>query len=171
MNNVIIEHLTTLGYDYNSKAQNVIKNCDDWYSGRQTEFHTRTNVNGVPVVIDTMNFAKRCCADDANLCEIVEINAGENTSQFDGINEILEANRFGAMYRKQLERLAASGTVGCYIAIENADLMSDDRIRNGKIKLNYCTAQNIVPITVENDEITECAFGGMNIVDGKFQSA
>lgn len=123
------------------------------------------NINGVEKVIDSINFAKRGCEDDANLCEVVEVNSGE--SSFDAVNAILNANRFDIMYRKQLEQMCASGTVGCYLRIVDADVMNDGTVKGGRIEINYCNAENIIPGTVVNDEIIECAFVGKNIVRGK----
>ena len=158
--------LKDLGIPYNTKAQNIIRQCDDWYANKTTDFHKRTNVNGIAYELNSMNFAKRCCADDANLCEIIEINAGDETYQFDGINDILSANRFETMYRKQLEKLAASGTVGCYIRLDEATYLEDNRIVGGKIRINYVDGESVAPITVENDEVTECAFVGQDMNDG-----
>ena len=160
------EILDELGILYNNKAQNIIRECDDWYSNQVTDFHERLNVNGIKYTINSMNFAKRCCADDANLCEIVEINAGDDTAQFDGVNEILSENRFTTMYRKQLEKLAASGTVGCYLRMDGSTFLEDNRIVGGDIRLNYVDGESVAPITVENDEITECAFVGQSLDDG-----
>ena len=158
--------LKDLGIPYNAKAQNIIRECDDWYSNKVTEFHKRTNVNGIAYTINSMNFAKRCCADDANLCEIVEINAGESDAQFEGVNDILKDNRFDVMYRKQLEKLAASGTVGCYVRLDEGVQLEDNRIVGGEIRLNYVDGESIAPITVENDEVIECAFVGQDVNDG-----
>ena len=166
-NETLRDILKELGIPYNTTAQNIIRECDDWYANKATEFHERMNVNGVKYTINSMNFAKRCCADDANLCEIVEINAGESETQFDGVNDILSDNRFTIMYRKQLEKLAASGTVGCYVRLDEATYLADNRIVGGKIRLNYVDGESVAPITVENDEITECAFVGQDINDGE----
>lgn len=80
-----IEQLKQLGFKYNTNAQNIIEECDQWYTNEETDFHTRKNLNGQEIKLDKLNFAKRCCADDANLCEIVEINAGESENKFDGV--------------------------------------------------------------------------------------
>ena len=162
-----IEKLKQLGFTYNQKAQNIIEECDQWYTNEESEFHTRKNLNDQEVKLEKLNFAKRCCADDANLCEIVEINAGESENKFDGVQEILDENRFGVMYRKQLERLAASGTVGAYIRLDNATLLDNGSVTGGDIRINYINAAGIVPLTVENDEIIECAFVGSDLVRGK----
>lgn len=165
-NETLKDILSELGIPYNSKAQNIIRECDDWYANKATAFHARMNVNGIKYTINSMNFAKRCCADDANLCEVVEINAGESDAQFDGINDILKDNRFTIMYRKQLEKLAASGTVGCYLRLDEATILEDNRIVGGKIRLNYVDGECVAPITVVNDEVIECAFVGQSIEDG-----
>lgn len=122
------------------------------------------NINGAVTELDSINFAKRCCADDANLCEVIEINTGEKS--FEPINDILTANRFNVMYRKQLERVSADGTVGCYLRIVDAE-EKDGILEGGSIRINYCNADNIIPLTVENDEVLECAFIGESMVKGK----
>ena len=67
-------YLNGLGYSVNQNALSIIKLCDDWYSNRDIdEFHKRKNLNNVDYELSKMNFAKRCCADDANLCEIVSV--------------------------------------------------------------------------------------------------
>lgn len=162
-----IEKLKQLGFTYNQNAQNIIEECDQWYTNEESDFHTRKNLNDQEVKLEKLNFAKRCCADDANLCEIIEINAGESENKFDGVQEILDENRFGVMYRKQLERLAASGTVGAYIRLDNATLLDNGSVTGGDIRINYINAAGIVPLTVENDEIIECAFVGSDLVRGK----
>ena len=164
-----IEYLKKLGYRYNDDAQNIIEICDQWYMNQESDFHKRKNLNGQEVTIEGLSFAKRCCEDDANLCEIIEINAGENEEKFDGVRDILNKNRFNVMYRKQLERMSASGTVGAYIRLEGAELLSNGKVKGGEIRINYVNAVGIVPLTVENDEILECAFVGYGLRAGKIE--
>lgn len=166
----LVTFLKKLGYDYNSTAMSYITECNDWYTNKATDFHKRKTLTNVSYELDSLNFAKRCCGDDANLCEVVEINGGENEAQFDFINDVLEDNRFEVMYRKQLEKMSALGTVGCYVLIENGNLMSDGSIQGGQIRINYCDAQSIIPLTIVNDEIIECAFFGTNLKRGKNQN-
>ncbi len=164
----ILKVLDEIGIDYNEKAQNIIDLCDDWYCNR-TE-HKKTTINNIEVSIPSINFAKRCCSDDANLCEVVEVNSADNEEAFKNINAILKRNRFAKMFRKQLERLSASGTVGAYVYLKNAQGVVENGqtiIKSGDLAINYAYAENIVPITVENDEVTECAFMGSNIKRGK----
>lgn len=167
MNSAVATFLNKLGYTYNANAEEIINSCQAWYKNQVTDFHKRKTINGVDYTLPSLNFAKRCCADDANLCEIVEINAGKNETKFQGVLDILEDNRFDTMYRKQLETLSACGTVGGYIRLDNATVLSDDTVTGGDIKINYVDADGIVPLTVINDEVIECGFWGTDLISGK----
>ena len=157
-----------LGYTVNETALEIIKGCDDWYANRKIEdFHERKTIQGERYELARLGFAKRCCSDDANLCEVIEINAGKNVKQFEEINNILNANRFDTQYRKQLEKTSADGTVACYIRLENAQIMSDNTIQNGKIRLNYVEAESFIPLTVVNDEVIEAAFSSSTLKKSK----
>lgn len=167
MNSAVTTFLNKRGYTYNDHAEEVIQICQDWYRNQVTDFHKRKTVNGVEYTLSSLNFAKRCCADDANLCEVVEINASKNETKFKGVLGILEDNRFDVMYRKQLEMLSACGTVGGYIRLDNATMLSDGTVTGGDIKINYVNASGIIPLTIINDDIIECGFYGTDLINGK----
>lgn len=135
------------------------------------DFHTRKNLNNVKYKLSRMNFAKRCCADDANLCEIISVAPEEESKSQTFIDKLLSENRFNVQYRKQLEKTSATGTVGAYIYLKNADYLEKADgtviVRGGNIQINYCDTDCIVPLTVENDIVTECAFCTTNKVKGK----
>lgn len=148
----------------------VIQDCDNWYANRVTKFHERTNINNQEFKLHRLNLAKRCCADDANLCEVISVSPEENSNSQEFINNLLNTNRFDTMYRKQLERTSADGTVGAYLYLKNADYYEQNGVitaRNGQIRINYCEADCIIPLTVDNDLVTECAFCVTNLVKGK----
>ena len=165
-------YLEKRGYSVNTNALGIIKECDDWYSNRIiTDFHKRKNLNGVEYELRRMNFAKRCCADDANLCEIISVSPEKESSSTEFINQMLLDNRFDVRYREQLEKTSATGTVGAYIYLSGADYLKDAEgnisARGGKIRINYVDADCIVPLTVENNLVTECAFCATNLVKCK----
>lgn len=165
-------YLANLGFAVNSDALSIIQTCDDWYSNRVIDdFHKRKNLNNIEYRLNRMNFAKRCCADDANLCEIVSVVPEKNSTSQDFIDTLLKKNRFDVRYRKQLEKTAATGTVGAYIYLQNASyLKAADgtmMVSGGDIRINYCDADCIIPLTVENELVTECAFSATNTVKGK----
>ena len=165
-------YLDTLGYRVNTEALSTIEMCDDWYSNRTIEeFHKRKNLNNVEYELSKMNFAKRCCADDANLCEIISVAPEENSTSQAFIDTLLKKNRFDVRYREQLEKTAATGTVGAYIYLQNASYLREAdgtmMVSGGDIRINYCDADCIIPLTIENELVTECAFSATNTVKGK----
>ncbi len=167
MEQCVKAYLITQGYTVNSDAMDVIRVCDDWYSNRVIpEFHKRETVQGKFYELNRLNFAKRCCSDDANLCEILEINCG-NGEQAKFVNDTLKTSEFNTQYRKQLEKTSANGTTACYIRLDNANIMDDGTVKGGTIKLNYVDADCFIPLTVENDIVIEAAFSGSSLVKGK----
>lgn len=166
MENCVKDFLMKKGYHINEDALAIIRECDDWYANRETEFHRRSTVQGTKYVLNRLNFAKRGCADDANLCEIVKINAGEE-QQDQAVQKILNGSRFQTQYRKQLEQTSAHGTVACYIRVDDATILDNGMAKGGTIKLNYVTAECFMPLTVVNDVVTEAAFSGSGLKKGE----
>ena len=179
MSNYIVKR----GYKVNKKPFPYIKLANDWYRNKVMPFHERQTITGVSYELQRTNFGKRLCADDANLCEVIEINAQDEPSNQKIIDDILEKNNFQVMYRQQLEQNSAVGTVGAYIRVENAVLYDDGSVKGGKIKINYASAENIAILKCVNNQIIECAFQGASygkdgakntidmfrLVDGKYQ--
>lgn len=170
MEQCVMNFLQKKGYTVNDKAMTVIQACDDWYSNRVIEdFHKRKTLNGIPYELNRLNFGKRCCSDDANLCEVLEINAGDG-EQGNFVNDVLNKSEFNTQYRKQLEKTSADGTTACYIRLDNATFMDNNSVQGGTIKLNYVEADAFMPLTVENDIVIEAAFSGSGLSKGKKQT-
>ena len=156
----------------NNHALEIIQECDNWYANRIVEdFHKRKNINDVTQTIARMNFAKRCCADDANLCEIISVVPKKDEKNKEFVEQLLRDNRFHTMYREQLEKVAAAGTVGAYIYLKDATYVKEPggavKVKDGTVKINYVDADCIIPLSVENGLVTECAFAGTEKVKGK----
>lgn len=170
MEQCVMNFLQKKGYTVNDKALTVIQACDDWYSNRVIEdFHKRKTLNAIPYELSRLNFGKRCCSDDANLCEVLEINAGDG-EQGNFVNGVLNKSEFNTQYRKQLEKTSADGTTACYIRLDNATFMDNNSVKGGTIKLNYVEADAFMPLTVENDIVIEAAFSGSGLSKGKKQT-
>lgn len=170
MEGCVKDFLQKKGYTINDKALEVIRRCDDWYSNRQIkDFHERRTLNGIPYELSRLNFGKRCCSDDANLCEVLEINAGDG-EQADYVAAVLSRSEFNTQYRKQLEKTSADGTTACYIRLDKATFMDNGTVQGGEIRLNYTEADAFMPLTVENDIVTEAAFSGSSLSKGKKQT-
>lgn len=172
MNDYAKAYLEKMGYYVNGNALSIIKMCDDWYANREIEdFHKRKNLNNVELKLSRMNFAKRCCADDANLCEIVSVAPEKESDSKEFIKQLLEKNSFDVRYREQLEKTSATGTVGAYLYLDGATYVQDREgnvsAKGGRICINYVDADCIIPLTIENKKVTECAFCATNKVKGK----
>lgn len=156
----------------NTDALAIIEQCICWYENEVIEdFHKKTNLNNVNYTLNRMNFAKRCCADDANLCEIISVAPAQQSSSHEFIEEILRKNRFDVQYREQLEKTSAMGTVGAYINLKNTTFVEREdgskTAEGGNISINYVDGDCIVPLTVENKLVTECAFSSTGKYKGK----
>lgn len=170
MEGCVKNFLQKKGYTVNDNALSKIQTCDDWYSNRVIEdFHKRKTLNGVLYELSRLNFGKRCCSDDANLCEVLEINVGDG-EQAKYVTKVLDGSKFNTQYRKQLEKTSADGTTACYIRLDNATFMDDGSVKGGDIKLNYVEADAFMPLTVEDDIVTEAAFSGSALSKGKKQT-
>lgn len=164
----IADFLTRRGVVENGIAISHIREAGMWYRNEITDAHKCQRVDGEKYELVRMGFAKRLCSDDANLCEVIEINGGgKDNEQFEAVNKLLDENRFQTMYREQLELCAAEGTVAAYWRIEKGEKYTDGSVRGGRLRLNYVNGEGIIPITVVNHEVVEAAFIGTNVVDGK----
>ena len=90
--------------------------------------------------------------------------------QAEFVNETLAASEFNTQYRKQLEKTSADGTTACYIRLDNVTFLDNGKVKDGKIKLNYVEAEGFIPLTIENDIVTEAGFVGSSLSKGKKQT-
>lgn len=160
MQEFISKYLNKLGYTVNEEPFKSIDIASKWYHNQSLPFHKRKTFKGIEYDLQRCGFAKRLCADDANLCEVINITAQKSEEENKIILDVLKDNNFNTMYRKQLELMSAEGTVGCYLTIKDCDLMEDGTVEGGKAVINYCSAENIVVLNCINNEILECAFMG-----------
>ena len=172
MKDCVQAFLNKLGYEVNNNAMQVIEECDNWYSNRVIDdFHKRKGLNGNEYEISRLNFAKRCCSDDANLCEIISVTPEKESGSQQFIDDLFNENRFDVRYREQLEKTSATGTVGAYLYLKNANYIQDSKgvvsVSGGEVRINYVDADQILPLTIENKLVTECAFAGTSKVRGK----
>ena len=167
MRNKIIEYLTKEGYAVSIAPYEVMAACKTWYANEPIEgFHERKTVQGRTYQLARTNMAKRCCADDADLLEVVEISA-ESMDVQGLLDGVLEDNNFQVKLREQLELTSAIGTTGSYLRIVGADEYDNGEIIGGRIAINYADGTNIIPLSVENGKVTECAFAGADTDRGK----
>lgn len=159
MENVIKQYLADKGY--NTSSDDTYSHIDEWlewYKGYVEKFHEYKIFNGTITTSNTrytMGMAKKVCEDWANLLlnEKVAINAGEYTNR---LNEILTANNFLVRANQLIELTFALGT-GAFVEY----MAGEDVI------IDYIRAEMIYPLSWDNGDITECAFGSTRVLDGK----
>lgn len=170
----IQKKLRELGY--NSVPQtfySLAQLWESWYIGNAADFHTYKVYNGIEYIDCrrySVGMAKKVCEDWANLLlnEKVSITLeGEAEQAF--VDEVLLRNNFRVKGNEMQERKAAVGTVA-YVARVDGVTVRDDTgeiIDAGEIKLDYCDAQTIYPLSWDNGMVRECAFCTTTRHDGK----
>ena len=160
MSNAIKQYLSKRQYKTASDdTYNHIDNWLDWYQGEVEEFHEYKVFNGVITTSqkrDRLGMAKKICEDWANLLlnEKVAIKAGEYSNR---LEKILKANNFLTRANQLIELSFALGT-GAFVEYKNG---------TGNVIIDYIRADMIYPLSWDNGDITECAFGSTRIIDGK----
>lgn len=129
---------------------------EEWFKGDVTTFHHYTIYNGkshVKCKRKTLNMAKKVCEDWANLLfnEKTDISIeGENNQ--DNINRLFNDLKIWTKGNQGVEKSFALG-MGAFV----------EGITNDKQpKLQFVARKKIYPITIIEDEITECAFVNIN---------
>ena len=147
---------------YNTVSDETYVHIDEWlgwYQGEVSKFHTYTVYNGVTTTKQkrySLGMAKKVCEDWANLLlnEKVSINAGNYEAR---LNDILRANNFKVRGNQLIELAFALGT-GAFVEYKGAD---------GGVMIDFVRADMIYPLSWDNGDITECAFGSTRVVKGK----
>ncbi len=153
---------------------------DRWYTGSETEFHrTRVN-NGLTVTerdLSRMNMAKKVAEDWANLLlnektgiDVDDPNAGIFLQGEDRRGGVLGENDFWTRINQLTESAFALGTGAVVIRMEEMRADTDGRILpspEGRIRLEYVTAPNIIPLSWQGSRVTEAAFAGNITLLGK----
>ncbi|MBO5248604.1 MAG: phage portal protein [Clostridia bacterium] len=170
-------------FGYDNIDRNFYRKIDEWdrwYSGNGTDFHrTRVN-NGLSVIehdLSQMNMAKKIAEDWANLLmnEKTRIDTDDDgASEFlrgkNGKGGVLGENDFWTGINQLVERSFALGTGAVVLRLENARVDGNDTLLpslDGKIRLEYVTAQNIIPLSWQGQTVTEAAFAGSMTVAGQ----
>lgn len=165
-------------YKYNPNIKENIKEYiemwDNWYKGNVKDFHKYYIYNGQRKVDKkryTLNMAKQISEDWSDIlwsekCKIAMKDVS-NQNEFDKLLNELDIN---VIINNLIEKSGALGTCGAVISVYNLKTDNDKMILDvseGKTRLDIVDPQWIFPITWDNKEITECAFGSAEYRDGK----
>lgn len=173
-----LEEFLKKNYNYNPDIKDAIKTYIEqwksWYAGNVRKFHQYYIYNGDRKIKQdryTMNMAKEISEDWSDIlwsekCSISLDN--ENDQQvFDDMVDELDLYVF---INQCIEKSGALGTCAAVVSVydlnENQDAMTLD-ISDAKTRIDIVDVDWIFPLSWNNREITECAFGSVMYNDGK----
>jgi len=165
-------------YGYNPDVKDIIKTYisqwQSWYKGNVKSFHNYFIYNGQRKVNKkrfTLNMAKEISEDWADIlwsekCK-VSLKDENTQEQFDKLVDNLDLY---TLITQSIEKSGALGTsatvVSAYDIIKNEDGMILD-VSNAKTRVNIVDIDWIYPLSWNNTEITECAFGSVEYINGQ----
>ncbi len=161
------------GYDMTQQVlmQEHITNWESWYKGIVGSFHNYFIYNGTNKVHQkklSLQMGKKICEDWANLLmnERVEFISEGNEK----LLEILDDNDFWVLANQGVEMTFAQGTGAFVVGIN--DVLYDEEtdvfdMAEGKIEIQFVTADKIYPLSFSNGNITECAFVTHKTINGE----
>lgn len=162
----IFEKLKSLGFDTVPESfYTQIDVWKSWYDGNVKSFHRYKVFNGVDHVNCrryTMGMAKKVSEDWANLLmnEKVAITLeGKKEQKF--FDDVCRDNNFLVKVNEMQELKSALGTVAYVPRVSGATVNASTGELVGtaqNIKIDYCIAPDILPLSWENGKIIECAF-------------
>lgn len=173
-----LEDFLVRNYNYNPDVKNkintYIEQWKSWYVGNVKKFHNYYIYNGDRKVYQkrfSMNMAKKISEDWSDILwsEKCEISLKDNDSQKQ-FEEVSDSIDLYSVINQALEKSGALGTeatvVSVYDILQNKDGMYLD-VSEAKTRVDLVDIDWIFPLSWNNKEITECAFGSVEYVGGK----
>lgn len=167
----------------------------DWYKGKNAWHVRKTLKNGAQemVTIEASGCPKLIAEDWASnyanedtVITVVDNNQEENKEEKtittnDIVNQILKKNGFFGKFNSFAEKFNALGC-GATVVMPQKLVFSEDKKlvkdANNKVKIYFLDADRVLPITIDDGEVTECAFVRVTtsktflqvhiLVDGKY---
>lgn len=166
----------SLGYDIESREYMLpyIELWKSWYHGNVSNFHNYFIYNGnnkVSMKRKTLNMAKKLSEDYASylMNEKVRFNFGNQKN--DGvIKKILDDNSFYVLANTGIEKTHSLGTGAFILSLhdliydENTGYINSER---AKLKIEFTTADKIIPLSYSDGKITECAFAVQKTINNQ----
>ena len=164
-------------YGYNPDVKDVIKTYIEqwksWYKGNVKSFHNYFIYNGQKKVSKTrytMNMAKEISEDWSDILwsEKCKVSMRDDNSQ-EQYDELLDKLDITNIINQEIEKSGALGTeagvVSVYDIIKNEDKMVLD-VSDAKTRVDVVDIDDIYPLSWNNVEVTECAFGSVKFING-----
>ncbi|MGN0556980.1 MAG: phage portal protein [Acutalibacteraceae bacterium] len=179
----VVEALNkTYGYNIDATYYNYIKIWADWWKGYYRPFHSFRELLNDNTAVDrklyTLRMAKKICEDWASILmnEKVRVTVADEAAQEflfgDGENNagFFGAINFWSKANQLVEKAFYSGTGAIVPRLNRLTVDKSGAIEKSiqtELQFDYLPAVNIIPISVENGEITEAAFASEKTIKGK----
>ena len=173
-----LEDFLVKEYGYNPDIKNQMQTYIDqwksWYASNVKNFHNYFIYNGKRKVNKhryTMNMPKEISEDWSDILwsEKCEISLKDDKSQKE-FDDLIDTLDLYSIINQSIEKSGALGTeatvVSVYDIIENEDGMYLD-VSDAKTRVDLVDIDWIYPLSWNNKEITECAFGSVEYKAGK----
>lgn len=172
----IFQKLKELGFDTvpsDFYTQNIYK-WQQWYEGKVNKFHNYRVYNGSGYV-NCQRFgtgmAKKVSEDWANLLMNEKVSVTlEGEREQEHFDAVCRDNNFAVKVNEMQEKKAALGTGAYVFSVSGVPVNADSgEIEGGgaSVKIDYVSAQDIVPLSWDNGIISECAFSIEKTVKAK----
>lgn len=173
-----LEEFLTTNYGYNAEIKNAlqtyIEQWKSWYRGNVRNFHNYYIYNGNKKVKQqrfTMNMAKEISEGWADILwsEKCKISMKDKKSQQE-FDELVDALDLYSLINQAIEKSGALGTestvTSVYDIVENEDSMTLD-VSEAKTRVSLVDIDWVYPLSWNNKEVTECAFGSVEYRNGQ----
>lgn len=184
MNSQLIEWLNQkYGYEISEEYYKHIDIWLNWWRGYYQPFHRYHFSNGEMIIerdLYTLKMGKKVCEDWASVLlnskTHIKISDDKTNLFVQGTREtmgVLGANSFWTKGNRLIEKAFATGTGAVTIHVSKVKLQEDGEklsvqtSPDAEIQLNYLSAEFIIPLSVDNDRITEAAFASETVSKGK----
>lgn len=157
-----------------------MENWRKWYSGTDESFHKVVINNGISLCEREMYrlyMAKKVAEDWANLLmnEKTRITLDHKHSSVvlqgeNGNGGILGENDFSANINRLIEQTFALGSGAAVYFLENANVDDEGNLLyspDAKIKIDWLSAGNIIPLSWQQDKLSEAAFLSDVVLQGE----
>lgn len=159
----IYKWLRQQGYQANDTMSGYVQLWRSWYVGKVKNFHNYQVYNGEHLVEChrlSLCMAKQVCQDWADLLlnEKVKINHPDKRTQ-DFLVSVLDDNHFWVRGNQAIEDAFWSGLVACIPFPDGIKTKDNGRIKSAdRLKMTFYVGNQIIPLSIDNGECTECAF-------------
>ncbi len=172
-----IEFLTQQ-YGYNptikDNIQTYIDQWKSWYEGNVRSFHNYFIYNGKRKVKQqryTMNMAKEISEDWSDILwsEKCKISLSKEKDQ-DKFDELINKLDLYSIINQSIEKSGALGTSAAVVSVYDIKTDKDKTfldVSEAKTRVDIVDVDNIYPLSWDNKEVTECAFGSVKYKGGE----